>query len=95
MKKRTLIIMGVGLLLFLGIGMPVLLNWLHSLHAPFEFMIIDWEARDLISFYAVFFSGFIVLLTLVYFLVNGKDERRKSILPFIATTPLNLGAKYL
>ena len=63
LKKHWLaVLIGVIIVLLAVVGVPLLINWAYSIPAPCDFLAMDWDAKDALSYYgsALGFIGTVI-----------------------------------
>ncbi len=93
-KKRILKMIGwyiVGL--FFAIIVPISINWIYEIPAPYSFLEMSWEAKDVLSFYGSLLGAvatiFALASTINFTVNNQKSERKLSIKPYLETHKYN------
>lgn len=73
MKKRTVFLtIGVVLVLIVALLFLIVLNWMFSVPAPYDFLAVEWDVEDALAFYGSYLSflGTIVLGAVTVYQTN-------------------------
>ena len=75
--------------IFFLIIVPLGINWIHKIPAPYTFLEMSWEAKDTLQFYGSVLGAIATIFALVStirFTVNSqKEERKLSIKPRLSS----------
>lgn len=79
------------------LGGPLIINSLFKMKAPIEIFIAEWNAGDVLSFYAVIVSSVIAISGISLTIKSSREEQqentRNSVLPFILINYLDVQTK--
>lgn len=67
-KKFVLVFLGIMLVLFLTVGVPLLINWLYSLPPMVQ---THWSAADVLTYYGTLLGAAVGILTLYFTIRDG------------------------
>lgn len=75
--------------LFLGVVIPLLINWLYSTPAPISFLDMCWEAADVLGFYGSLLGAaatiFVLQQTIEFTRDSQREDRKLSVKPRLET----------
>ena len=91
LKKNCIILLAV--LGFILIG-PVIINYLFKFHASLDFLVAEWDASAMLSYYGTIVAALIALygifITIQYSQKSYKDDVRNRSMPFIVIDVLKI-----
>lgn len=83
-NKKRLFLWGLMLVLLLFV-VPVVINWMYTVPAPFSWLEMHWDAADVLGFYGSILGAaatiFVLLRTIQFTIENQREERKLSIKP--------------
>lgn len=92
-KRITQIIIAGAILIFFVFIIPIAINWLYKIPAVLPILEMDWDGKDVLSFYGSILGAvatIVALTTTIKFTrENQKEERKLSIRPYLQTSKYN------
>ncbi len=93
--KKTIteiVVWGLVAIVFI-FAIPVGINWVYKFPASLPIFAMDWEAKDVLSFYGSLLGAaatiFVLTETINFTRENQKEERKLSIKPYLETQKYN------
>lgn len=92
-KRITQVIIAGVILIFFVFVIPIAINWLYKFPADIPILEMDWDGKDVLSFYGSILGAvatIVALTTTIKFTrENQKEERKLSIRPYLQTSKFN------
>lgn len=80
----------LGSFVFFVIVVPALINWVFKLHTPYNFLVAEWSAGDVLSFYGAMLASVAtivgVYLSIDYAQRNYREDEANRVRPYLALT---------
>lgn len=87
-----IVVWGLAAIVFI-FAIPIVINWVYKFPASSPIFAMDWEAKDVLSFYGSLLGAaatiFVLTETINFTRENQKEERKLSIKPYLETQKYN------